>query len=173
MFLTSSDAFVSLCPKYSPLKCQHHPSKCPAYLALVSAQVVPAGGSVLAGAGVALIQLHLAVAARVTHLALAVVGVAHVEAVTRVLAQLVHRNSCSRVKSSEQTHTTRSLPVLVAQTGMDMGRLNKLKSCNFKIEKLLLKLQWIKTKIGLQTKSLLCPLWITVFAQSICTAVLL
>lgn len=62
-------------------------------LALVSAQVVPAGGSVLAGAGVTLIQLHLAVAARVTHLALAVVGVPHVEAVTRVLAQLVHGDS--------------------------------------------------------------------------------
>lgn len=62
-------------------------------LTLVSPQVVPAGGSVLAGAGVTLIQLHLAVTARVTHLALAVVGVPNVEAVTRVLAQLVHWDS--------------------------------------------------------------------------------
>lgn len=65
-------------------------------LALVSTQVIPAGGSVLAGAGVTLIQLHLAVAARVTHLALAVVGVPHVQAVTRVLAQLVHGDSSLR-----------------------------------------------------------------------------
>lgn len=62
-------------------------------LALVSTQVIPAGGSVLAGAGLTLIQLHLAVTACVTHLALAVVGVPHIEAVTRVLAQLVHWDS--------------------------------------------------------------------------------
>lgn len=125
----------------------------PGYLAVVSAQVVPAGGSVLAGAGLTLIQLHLTVAARVAHLALAVVAVPHVEAVTRVLAQLIHRDSWSRVKTSEQTHKTPLLPVLVAQTGMDMGRPKKLKSCNFKIEELLLKIQWIRTKTGLQTKS--------------------
>lgn len=62
-------------------------------LTLVSTQVVPAGRSVLAGAGVALIQLHLAVTACVAHLALAVVCLPNVEATTRVLAQLVHRDS--------------------------------------------------------------------------------
>lgn len=159
VFLVSSDSFVSLCPKYLGLflaRPQH-------YLALVSTQVIPAGGSVLAGAGLTLIQLHLTVTARVTHLALAVVGVPHVEAVTRVLAQLVHWDSWNKVKSSEQTHKTRLLPVLVAQPGMDRGRSNKLKSWNLKIKKLLLKLQWIRTKTGLQMKSLLCPLWITGF----------
>lgn len=89
VFLVSSDSFVSLCPKYLGLflaRPQH-------YLALVSTQVIPAGGSILARAGLTLIQLHLAVTARVTHLALAVVGVPHVEAMTRVLAQLVHWDS--------------------------------------------------------------------------------
>lgn len=60
------------------------------YLALVSTQVIPAGSTILAGAGVTFIQLHLAVTASVTHLALTVVCVSHIEAVTRVLAQLVH-----------------------------------------------------------------------------------
>lgn len=57
----------------------------------------------------------------------------------------------------------RSLPVLAAQTGMDMGRPKNLKSCSFKIEELLLKLQWIRTKSSLQMKPLLCLLWITGF----------
>jgi len=63
------------------------------YLALVSTQVIPAGSTVLAGAGVTLIQLHLAVTAGVTHLALAVVRVSNIEATTRVLAQLVRCDS--------------------------------------------------------------------------------
>lgn len=62
-------------------------------LTLVSTQVIPAGSTVLAGAGVTLIQLRLAVTASVTHLALAVVRVSNIEAMTRVLAQLVHCDS--------------------------------------------------------------------------------
>lgn len=63
------------------------------YLALVSTQVILTGSTILAGAGVTLIQLHLTVTASVTHLALTVVRVSNIEATTRVLAQLVHCDS--------------------------------------------------------------------------------
>lgn len=89
MFLIYSDSFALQCSKRLDLFLLDHVS----YLALVSTQVVPAGRTVLAGAGVALIQLHLAVTACVAHLALAVVCLPNVEATTRVLAQLVHRDS--------------------------------------------------------------------------------
>lgn len=63
------------------------------YLALVSTQVIPAGGTILTRAGVAFIQLLLAVAARVTHPALTAVRVPNIQAMTRVLAQLIHGDS--------------------------------------------------------------------------------
>ena len=49
------------------------------HLAGVASKGVVAGGSVLAGVGRAFIHLLLAVAARVAHLAMAVVGVARVQ----------------------------------------------------------------------------------------------
>lgn len=63
------------------------------YLALVSTQVIPAGGTILARAGLAFIQLLLTVAARVTHAALTTVRVPNIQAMTRVLAQLIYGDS--------------------------------------------------------------------------------
>lgn len=62
-------------------------------LALVSTQMIPAGSTILARAGVTLIQLLLTVAASVTHAALTAVCVSHIEAMTGVLAQLIHCDS--------------------------------------------------------------------------------
>lgn len=59
------------------------------HLTSVSTNEVPAGGSVLAGIGQALIQLLLAVAPGVAQGALAVVRVASIDADARVLAQAV------------------------------------------------------------------------------------
>lgn len=55
--------------------------------------MIPAGSTILTWAGVTLIQLLLAVAASVTHTALTAVCVSHIEAMTRVLAQLIHCDS--------------------------------------------------------------------------------
>lgn len=62
-------------------------------LALVSTQVIPAGGTILARAGLAFIQLILTVAARVTHAALTAMCVPNIQAMTRVLAQLIYGDS--------------------------------------------------------------------------------
>lgn len=52
--------------------------------------MIPAGSTILARAGVTLIQLLLTVAASVTHAALTAVCVSHIEAMTGVLAQLIN-----------------------------------------------------------------------------------
>lgn len=64
------------------------PGSC--YLAVVSAQVAVAGGSVLTGVWRALVHLLLAVAPGVSDLAVAVVNVPGVQALTRVPAQRGH-----------------------------------------------------------------------------------
>lgn len=58
------------------------------YLAGVSAQKVRAGGTVLAGVGAALIHLLLAVTSCVSHLAVAVVNIFHIQTPAGVVAQM-------------------------------------------------------------------------------------
>lgn len=64
------------------------------YLAGVSAQKVRAGGSVLAGVGAALVHLLLTVASSVSHLAVAVVNVFHIQTPARVVAQMGNVDPC-------------------------------------------------------------------------------
>lgn len=71
------------------------------YLAGVSAQKVRAGGSVLAGVGAALVHLILTVASCVSHLAVAVVNVFHIQTPTRVVAQMSDVDPCQHRKDGE------------------------------------------------------------------------
>lgn len=64
------------------------------HLAGVASQVVCAGGSVLAGVRGALIHLLLAVAASVTSLAAAEVGVASVHTEPRIPAEMCYIDTC-------------------------------------------------------------------------------
>lgn len=64
------------------------------YLAGVSAQKVRAGGSVLAGVGAALVHLLLTVTSSVSHLAVAVVNVFHIQTPARVVAQMGNVDPC-------------------------------------------------------------------------------
>ena len=84
----------------SSLTDSHNPTQ--AYLAGVSTQVVGAGGTVLARVGHALVHLILAVAARVARLASAEVGVASIETLTRVTAQVGHLHTCSKPKTDRE-----------------------------------------------------------------------
>lgn len=64
------------------------------YLAGVSTQEVRAGGTILAGVWAALIHLLLTVTPCVSHLAVAVVNIFHIQAPSRIVAQMGNVNTC-------------------------------------------------------------------------------